>query len=78
MGYANVPGGGALAYSEIGFELAKGKIIEGVGVIPDRSISLKREDLLADKDQALEAAMLLLQSMLAASSAQPQESANRE
>ena len=78
MGYANVPGGGALAYSEIGFELAKGKIIEGVGVIPDRSISLKREDLVANKDQALEAAMLLLQSMLAASSGQAQESANRE
>jgi carboxyl-terminal processing protease len=63
MGYANVPGGGALAYSELDFAPLNGKRIEGVGVIPDQSISVTRADLLLNKDAGLEAAVQMLKDM---------------
>lgn len=56
LGYADLPGGGQLAYSEIGFVSPKGKRIEGEGVKPDIEIKLTREDILFNRDRALEAA----------------------
>lgn len=63
MGYANVPGGGALAYSEIDFAPVNGKRIERVGVIPDQQVSLSKADLRANKDAGIEAAMQTLKNM---------------
>lgn len=63
MGYANVPGGGALAYSEIDFAPVNGKRIERVGVIPDQQVSLNKMDLRANKDAGLEAAIQTLKNM---------------
>ncbi|MFA9274173.1 MAG: S41 family peptidase [Candidatus Aquirickettsiella gammari] len=63
MGYANVPGGGALAYSEIDFAPVNGKRIERVGVIPDQQVSLRKADLRANKDAGIEAAVQTLKNM---------------
>jgi carboxyl-terminal processing protease len=60
LGYADLPGGGQLAYSEIGFVSPKGKRIEGEGVKPDIDISPTREDILFNRDRALEAAEAFL------------------
>ena len=56
LGYADLPGGGQLAYSEVGFVLPKGTRIEGNGVKPDIEIPRSREDILFNRDRALEAA----------------------
>ena len=56
LGYADLPGGGQLAYSELGFVSPKGKRIEGEGVTPDLEIKQAREDILFNRDRALEAA----------------------
>ena len=61
LGYADLPGGGQLAYSELGFISFKGKRIEGEGVKPDVEIELTREDLLLNRDRTLEAAESFLQ-----------------
>lgn len=63
MGYANVPGGGALAYSEIDFVPVNGKRIERVGVIPDLQVTLSKTDLRANKDAGIEAAVQTLKTM---------------
>lgn len=60
LGYADLPGGGQLAYSEIGFVSPKGKRIEGVGVTADIEIKSTREDILLNRDRALEAAVTFL------------------
>ncbi len=60
LGYANVPGGAELAYSEVGFVLANGKRIEGEGVIPDVPVPLTLADLRSSRDRALEEAQALL------------------
>jgi carboxyl-terminal processing protease len=60
MGYAAVPGGGQLAYSEIGFKTIKGDGIEGRGVIPDVAVSRTIEDIRSSRDRALEAAQATL------------------
>ena len=60
LGYAALPGGGELAFSEIGFTDAKGERIEGRGVIPDVAIERKRPDLLEQRDRVLEAAQTAL------------------
>ncbi len=60
LGYADLPGGGQLAYSEIGFISPKGKRIEGEGVKPDVEVSLTREDIMFGRDRALEAAQAFL------------------
>ena len=62
LGYADLPGGGQLAYSEIGFVLPKGRRIEGDGVKPDIEIARTREDILFNRDRALEAAESFLKS----------------
>ncbi len=60
LGYTRVPGGGELAYSEVGFVLANGKRIEGEGVIPDHLVSRTLADLRENRDRALETAQELL------------------
>jgi carboxyl-terminal processing protease len=57
MGYANVPGGGKLAYSEVGFVLPDGRRIEGTGVVPDLQVPVASEDLRLNRDRVLEAAV---------------------
>ena len=56
LGYAHVPGGAELAYSEVGFVLGNGKRIEGEGVVPDRPVPLTLADLRVSRDRALEVA----------------------
>jgi len=56
MGYADVPGGGKLAYSEVGFVFSDGRQVEGVGVPPDMPVPVTIADLLAERDRALEVA----------------------
>ena len=64
LGYADVPGGGWLAYSEIGFVSAKtGKRIEASGLTPDVAVSLGREDHVLNRDRVLEAAEAFLRSL---------------
>lgn len=60
MGYANVPGGGALAYSELDFAPLLGPRIEGYGVQPDYTVHTTRQDLIDGKDQALDQAIQML------------------
>lgn len=61
MGYADIPGGGQLAYSEMGFVSPKGKRVEGEGVIPDIEVKLTQADFAANRDRGLEAAVEFLQ-----------------
>ncbi len=56
IGYAKVPGGGELAYSEIGFRTPNGRRIEGDGVIPDVAVPATAADLQVGRDRALETA----------------------
>jgi carboxyl-terminal processing protease len=63
LGYAQVPGGAELAYSEVGFVLANGKRIEGVGVIPDHLVPTTIEDLRLNRDRTLEAAQDVLRTL---------------
>ena len=60
LGYANIPGGGELAYSEIGFISPKGRRIEGAGVVPDKLAPLTQADLQLSRDHALEEAQEML------------------
>jgi carboxyl-terminal processing protease len=60
LGYATVPGGAELAYSEIGMVSAKGRRIEREGVLPDVEVSITREDLRLYRDRTLETAEELL------------------
>lgn len=57
MGYANVPGGGKLAYSEVGFVMPDGRRIEGTGVVPDLQVPLSPDDLRLNRDRVLEVAV---------------------
>ncbi len=66
LGYARIPGGAELAYSEVGFELTNGKHVEGEGVIPDRAVPPTLEDLRINRDRALEQAQAMLATMKAA------------
>ena len=63
LGYARVPGGAELAYSEVGFVMANDKRIEGEGVIPDRRVPLSLADLQMNRDRALEEAQAALAAM---------------
>ncbi len=60
LGYATLPGGGELAYSEVGFTTVKGERIEGRGVIPDIAVERTREDIRANRDRTLEMAQAAL------------------
>ena len=63
LGYAAIPGGGELAYSEVGFTFVDGKSIEGEGVIPDTQVPVSLADLRLNRDRALEEAQAALKSM---------------
>ncbi len=63
LGYARIPGGAELAYSEVGFVLTNGKHVEGEGVIPDRLVPHTLEDLRLARDRPLEEAQALLATM---------------
>lgn len=52
-----LPNGDALYHAFADFVTASGVRLEGRGVVPDENLPLKREDLLAGRDQALLAAM---------------------
>ena len=73
LGYAAVPGGAELAYSEIGFVMSNGRRIEGEGVVPDKLVPLTIEDLVVSRDRALEEA----QRALAALKPRGQDNATR-
>lgn len=60
LGYANIPGGGELAYSEIGFVSSTGQRIEGDGVKPDLTVAPTVSDLQLYRDRALEMAETVL------------------
>lgn len=60
LGYAPIPGGGELAYSEVGFVTPNGRRIEGDGVVPDLIVPITQADLLINRDRALELAEALL------------------
>jgi carboxyl-terminal processing protease len=64
LGYARIPGGAELAYSEVGFVLPNGKHVEGEGVIPDVIVPHTLEDLRVSRDRALEQAQALLATMV--------------
>ncbi len=63
LGYARIPGGAELAYSEVGFVMANDKRIEGEGVMPDHPVALRLADMQASRDRALEEAQALLGTM---------------
>lgn len=60
LGYSNVPGGGEMAYSEIGFITPGGRRIEGEGVVPDKLVPLTITDLLVSRDRVFEEAQEML------------------
>jgi carboxyl-terminal processing protease len=59
MGYASVPGGAELAYSELGFVSIKGDTVEGRGVIPDVEVKLAADDIFSARDRVLERTQLI-------------------
>jgi carboxyl-terminal processing protease len=63
LGYARVPGGAELAYSEVGFVMSNGKRIEGEGVLPDYPVPVTLADLQVNRDRALEQAQALLRTL---------------
>ncbi len=60
LGYLELPGGGLLAYSQLGYMTSKGRRIEGEGVLPDIEVKLGKEDYLINRDRTLEAAEAFL------------------
>ncbi|MFN3629299.1 MAG: S41 family peptidase [Casimicrobiaceae bacterium] len=60
LGYQKLPGGGELAYSEVGYTDVRGERIEGRGIRPDEPITLTRADLRDGRDRVLEAAVAWL------------------
>ena len=60
LGYASVPGGAEMAYSEIGFVTPDGKRIEGDGVKPDWIVTPTVADLQLYRDRPLEIAEQVL------------------
>jgi carboxyl-terminal processing protease len=66
LGYARIPGGGELAYSEVGFVMTNGQKIEGEGVVPDHVVAPTRVDLQQNRDRALEEAQVVLRTLVQA------------
>lgn len=61
FGYARIPGGGGLAYSELSFRTAKGNAIEQKGVVPDVIVEPNLQDLREARDRVLETAIAWLE-----------------
>jgi carboxyl-terminal processing protease len=57
-----LPDGGELDVSEMDYRTSTGTRLEGVGVMPDETVTLKRTDLMARRDRALERALAYLTS----------------
>lgn len=72
LGYAAIPGGGELAYSEIGFVTPKGKRVEGEGVVPDIVVPIDARDLQVSRDRALEEAQRLVLEQASSATTQAQ------
>lgn len=60
MGLADVPGGAQMAYSELAFVTKNGSRVEGDGVVPNIEVTPTRDDLLLNRDRALERAVEVL------------------
>ncbi|HET9530954.1 MAG TPA: S41 family peptidase, partial [Blastocatellia bacterium] len=54
--FRKVEGGGELAVSELGYLSARGRRLEGSGVIPDETIALRIVDLQSNRDRTIEEA----------------------
>ena len=65
LGYATIPGGAELAYSEIGMVSVKGRRIEHEGVTPDVEVPITSADLRLFRDRTLEEAQNLLRKIVA-------------
>lgn len=72
MGLTDVPGGGQMAYSELGFTNRDGSRVEGNGVQPDIELRPTREDLMLGRDRALERAQAFLTEAAASRAAKVQ------
>jgi carboxyl-terminal processing protease len=59
----NLPDGGELDVSELDYRTAKGARLEGRGIVPDESISLRRGDLYSRRDRVLELALARLKDL---------------
>lgn len=57
LGYAEVPGGGKLAYSEVGYVMPDGRRIEASGVVPNLEVPTSVDDLRLARDRVLEVAV---------------------
>ena len=57
LGHMKLPGGGELAYSEVGYIDVRGERIEGRGILPDEPVQPTRTDLRDGRDRVLEAAV---------------------
>jgi carboxyl-terminal processing protease len=64
LDYKPLKGGGDLTLSEFGFVTAKGKKLEGAGVVPDRIVPLELRDVRTGRDAALEQAELFLRNSM--------------
>lgn len=60
--FDRLPNGDVMIHAYGDFVTADGTRLEGRGVIPDESVPLRREDLLAGRDRALEAALAWIDS----------------
>jgi len=56
--FQQLPNGDVLIYAYGDFVTSDGTRLEGRGVIPDQTVPLRREDLLAGRDTTLEAALV--------------------
>jgi len=65
LGYTKLKGDGDLAVSEIGFVTAKGRTLEGNGVVPDNAIAATLTDVQNGRDVALEEAIRYLENLKA-------------
>lgn len=64
LGYAQIPGGGALAYSEFGLRMADGREIEGRGLTPEVPVRASLGDLQSGRDPQYEAALRWIEEFL--------------
>jgi len=60
LGHMRLPGGGELAYSEVGYTDVRGERVEGRGIVPDESIAPTIATLRDGRDRVLEAALAWL------------------
>jgi carboxyl-terminal processing protease len=60
--FDRLPNGDVFIHATADFVTADGTRLEGRGVIPDADVPLKRDELLAGRDSALEAALAWIDS----------------